>query len=333
MNHSRNAKLIGRTGTRLGRARQFGSLERGQVIPLFALMLVALIGFGAFAVDVSGWFASRRNLQKGADPAALAGAELYAASVTGQTLPAGCSGQTTATACAAYIAGLNNVATDGTPTLATSGNNTTVTVNAKDENPPIVFASIFGIHPTIRASASATAGPSGGGGNVMPFAFNATAASNWTSGQVVQYGYDTQTGQASGNWGLLAIGACGGNSTTDISGCITPLGCQCSLVAPVWVPASSGNKWNSNGVNNAFDNNLIKVNPQPVVFVPVYDTTNGTGTNAQYHIVGFAGFIVTYYSAQGHNIVLKGKFHGIINGFLCSGSCSSFGAFAVALTS
>jgi Putative Flp pilus-assembly TadE/G-like len=304
----------------------------GQVFPLFAVMLVAVIGLAAFAVDVSGWFASQRNMQKGADPAAVAGAEWYADNMAGQPLPNTCAGESTATGCAARVAGLNSVATDGAPTLSTNGNDTTITVKVKDENPPIAFASLFGVHPTIRASAAATAGPSGGGSNVMPFGFTAASAGNWQSGQQVDYQYGSS---GSGNLGLLALGgACGGGSASDVSGCITPLGCQCSLVAPVWVQASTGTKWNSTNVIQAFQNNLINANPQPVVFVPIYDMTNGqTGTGEQYHIVGFAGFTVTSYSVQGLNIDLRGKYHGIVNGFLCSGSCTSFGAYAVALTS
>lgn len=327
-----NELPTGRSGRRLAATvRQRLRATGGQVLPFFAVVLAATLGMAAFGIDVSGWFASRENLQKGADPAAIAGAEWYADNSAGQSPPQPCADQTSATACAAHVAGLNTIATDGQPTLATSGNDTTITVNGINTNPPNLFASIFGIHPTIRASGSATAGPSGGGGNVMPFAFSTSQASGWQSNQVVTYSYDTQTG--SGNFGLLTIGACGGNSTPDISSCITPLGCQCSLVAPVWIPASSGNKWNSTGVTQAFQNNLINANPQPVVFVPVYDQTNNqTGTNAQYHIVGFSGFKVTGYSAQGHNIQLTGSFHGIVNGFLCTGSCTSYGAFAVALT-
>jgi hypothetical protein len=48
---------------------------RGQVIPLFALFLVVLLGFAALAIDVSGAYSARRSYRSTADAAALAGAQ------------------------------------------------------------------------------------------------------------------------------------------------------------------------------------------------------------------------------------------------------------------
>jgi hypothetical protein len=49
--------------------------ERGQVLPLFALFLVVLIGFSALAIDVSGAYSARRFYRSVADGASLAGAQ------------------------------------------------------------------------------------------------------------------------------------------------------------------------------------------------------------------------------------------------------------------
>lgn len=49
--------------------------RRGQVLPLFALFLVVLLGFAALAVDVSGAYSARRAYRSTADAAALAGAQ------------------------------------------------------------------------------------------------------------------------------------------------------------------------------------------------------------------------------------------------------------------
>lgn len=48
--------------------------ERGQVLPLFALMLVALMGITALAFDVSNAYSARRAFRTASDAAALAGA-------------------------------------------------------------------------------------------------------------------------------------------------------------------------------------------------------------------------------------------------------------------
>lgn len=51
-----------------------GARERGQILVLFALFLVVLIGFAAVAVDLGSYLKVRRDYQNAADAAALAGA-------------------------------------------------------------------------------------------------------------------------------------------------------------------------------------------------------------------------------------------------------------------
>lgn len=50
-------------------------LERGQVLPFFALFLIVLFGIAALAIDVSGALSARRFYRSVADSAALAGAQ------------------------------------------------------------------------------------------------------------------------------------------------------------------------------------------------------------------------------------------------------------------
>lgn len=49
--------------------------ERGQVLPIFALFLIVLLGFAALAIDVSGALSARRFYRSAADASALAGAQ------------------------------------------------------------------------------------------------------------------------------------------------------------------------------------------------------------------------------------------------------------------
>ncbi len=49
--------------------------ERGQILPLFALMVVALFAIAAIAIDVSNAYAARRAYRTWADQASLAGAQ------------------------------------------------------------------------------------------------------------------------------------------------------------------------------------------------------------------------------------------------------------------
>jgi len=58
------------------RDRRGSRPERGQVLVLFALFLVVLMGATAVAVDYGSWLKVRRDYQNAVDPAALAGAAL-----------------------------------------------------------------------------------------------------------------------------------------------------------------------------------------------------------------------------------------------------------------
>lgn len=57
--------------------------EDGAVAVIVALLLVALVGFGAIAIDGGNLYWERRQLQNGADAAALAAAQEYAGGGTG----------------------------------------------------------------------------------------------------------------------------------------------------------------------------------------------------------------------------------------------------------
>ena len=52
--------------------------ERGVIAPLAAILMVALLGFGALAVDVGAMYSEKAQLQNGADSAALAIAQTCA---------------------------------------------------------------------------------------------------------------------------------------------------------------------------------------------------------------------------------------------------------------
>lgn len=52
-----------------------GAREAGQVIPLFVLLLVVLLGMAALAIDVSGVYSTQRYFRSVADSASLAGAQ------------------------------------------------------------------------------------------------------------------------------------------------------------------------------------------------------------------------------------------------------------------
>ena len=48
--------------------------QRGQVLPIFAIMSVVLLGGAALLTDVAWWWSSQQQMQRAADAGALAGA-------------------------------------------------------------------------------------------------------------------------------------------------------------------------------------------------------------------------------------------------------------------
>src|SRR4051794_12045415 len=140
-------------GDRMRRAR----VERGQILPIVALALVALLGISAFAIDVGFAYYGKRQLQSATDAAALAGA---------QDLPSATTAVTTATSYAlantpsnlsfsfTYQTSCTNTAIVATGcTAAVNPNQLTVTGSGSTST---WFARIFGItHFDLAAHANA----------------------------------------------------------------------------------------------------------------------------------------------------------------------------------
>ncbi|HVR46015.1 MAG TPA: pilus assembly protein TadG-related protein [Candidatus Binatia bacterium] len=113
--------------------------ESGQVLPLIAICLAALMGFGGMAVDVGYWRYHQREQQSAADAAALGGAQ--------QLIFSGCPNQSAAITAAKNDA-TNNGFTDGS-------NGVTVTASNPPSSGP--FASNnCAVNATINSSKVAT---------------------------------------------------------------------------------------------------------------------------------------------------------------------------------
>jgi uncharacterized membrane protein len=61
----------------MGRGTRTDGRERGQILVVFTLALIALLGFAGLAIDGGSAFAQRRDQQTAADLAALAAANDY----------------------------------------------------------------------------------------------------------------------------------------------------------------------------------------------------------------------------------------------------------------
>src|SRR5271170_2130390 len=83
--------------------------QRGQIIPLVAVTLTALMGFSGMAVDNGYWQYTQRQQQNAADSAAIGGAQALAV--------AGCGSQSAAQTAAYNDATSNGFTTGGTTTV------------------------------------------------------------------------------------------------------------------------------------------------------------------------------------------------------------------------
>lgn len=149
--------------------------QRGQILVLFALGAVAMIAMVGLVLDGGGAYAQRRQLQNGADVAALAGANAYI-NTSGSV-----GARTTAARNAAIAAGTRNGYTNGaadttltaTVTLLSSGAEVRVDISRPHENG---FARIAGFERwPVSVTASAMAGTIDTGVGAAPWIMNVGA--------------------------------------------------------------------------------------------------------------------------------------------------------------
>lgn len=134
---------------------QRGLGQRGAVLPLVAISLTVLLGFGGMSVNVGYWQYQQREQQNAADSAAIGGAQALDA--------AGCPGSAAALAAADTDAASSGGYTSSQVTVnnppasgAYAGNNCAVSVTIKGSKPSF-FARLFGITPTVSETTTATA--------------------------------------------------------------------------------------------------------------------------------------------------------------------------------
>jgi Flp pilus assembly protein TadG len=259
--------------------RQLRRCERGQAIVLMVLLLAFLLGCAALVLDVGSWFRSQRQLQSTADAAALAGA---------QALP---NRPGDATGLAQEYAGKN--ASDlssaeysiGTDLVA----NDRITVHVT-RNAPGFFAKVFGIDSVrVGGTATAQAKMMAQAKYVAPIAVKDTQPMLAGPGcPCFGPGYQTTL--------PLRTGAPGGFALVDLSRSGSGVTGSAAIAEwivhgyPDYLPvgvyfSEPGAKFNNSEIQNALNSRI-----DSVLLFPVYDTYEGGGANAGYHVIGWAGF-------------------------------------------
>lgn len=201
-----------------------GRKESGQIVVLYAIVVVAMLGAVAMGTDVAVMYMNWENLQKSVDAAALAGANyLYDVDPTAAT-----------TAATNYAE--SNGVTGQELSVSVASDRSSITVSAQ-KTVPYYFARVLGLTSQLEqvsaTASSQTSSPSCVGlCNPDGTPQNTTGAYGTTTGQygllpvglqyntaysenqpitLTQGGTGTNGSWGPGNWGALALGAPGGD--------------------------------------------------------------------------------------------------------------------------
>jgi hypothetical protein len=283
--------------------------ESGQATVLSVLAITALIGMAALVLDVGSWFRAQRDTQAAADASALAAA---------QALPD--STGTASGMAADYLS--KNGGGNSTVTFSSKFSaNDSVTVHVSRPAPGF-FAKIFGVG-SVDVGATATARAAG------------VQSAKWVAPIVVNHQHpllncgthqgrptpcfneETQldlidlhspgSGNAAGSFGLINLDRSnGGNVGADTLAGWVQTGFDQYMDLGQYDSAPSANFNNSQ-----FQGALASRMSDDLLF-PIYRTLIGSGSTAQYEIIGWVGFRVTHFNPNGSKSFVKGYFTSVI---------------------
>jgi Flp pilus assembly protein TadG len=305
---------------------------KGQILALFALSLTVILLAVGLVIDGGNALVQRRSSQNAADLAALAGARLVASKIDGDTLNGTDANvraaiQATATANGGTVtfgvAGSPQYISQDGATLGFVGTGT-IPANAVGVTVPAArtFDPYFlGIIGASDWTASANATARGGYAviehysNVFPIAVAEAFFENYpfcsgavnSSPDCVPQKLTPGHLNVPGGFGWLKFGAadkCAGYGLGMIDdGCdpnkpflqeqIGPPGKSYGCCDVPTGGAAPVDRIGSLTGNKASADCSYYIDNEIVVTVPVFDSAGGTGANAWYHIVGFAGFQLT----------------------------------------
>jgi hypothetical protein len=257
--------------------------ESGQALVVSVLFIFVILGGTALTVDVGSWYREHRQAQTTADAAALAAARKLPAV---DTTPAKFSAQT--------YAGTNGGGIDalGGITFKTDrATNDTVTVKVT-RTAPGFFAKLFSIDSAeVHAKASARSAQPLEARWVAPISVNKLHPMLAGSGCPC-FGPTNQTTLPLGKTGAPGAFALVNLDLSDQNGTIgaSTLGDWIlhgfnAYLEPGDYFSDPGAKWNDKPIQDA-----ITQRYGTDLLFPVYDTLDGTGSNAEYHVIGWVGF-------------------------------------------
>lgn len=282
--------------------------ERGAASVIVAILLVALLGFGALAVDVGAMYSEKGQLQNGADAAALAIA--YECAERESTSPCAVDQALQA----APFADGNSVDADSRVVFATVNAGV---VDVRTETPEksdgehfsLYMARVMGFNSVeIQADAQAVFGGIGAA-NVVPLAFSKCEAGlGLTSG--IQY-FPVHGGPAEPGKPKKTPPVCPYKSS---SGSELPGGFgwlddeptdDCSALVSIvtnggWVGSDSGTNFTPACANDFTKWSVaLEADETVEILIPIFDDYKGVGENAEYKVFAFAAISLLGWDLKG----------------------------------
>lgn len=269
--------------------------DEGQVTVMAAIMMVALLGITGAVLDVGSWFREQRATQSTVDAAALAAA---------QDLPDAAKATATAMDFASRNDGVDGVTVEIKTTW--TPNDTVVVKRAKPADG--YFSKFFGVDMvTVHANATAVAEP--------PTEVNGAAPIGVNIKHPLLSGPGCPCFRVPTTLPLGKTGAPGAFALLDLIAGDTTGTVGASTLAD-WITngfndalpigqyfSDPGAKWNNSTIQSAIQGRFGKV-----LLFPVYDTLISSGSNAEYHVVGWAAFHLTDVTASGTDGSISGWF-------------------------
>jgi hypothetical protein len=300
------------------RRRSTGS-EAGQTTFIAALFLVVLTGMMAAVIDVGAWMRADRKLQADADAAALAAA---------QELPYDTG---VALSKAAEYGSKNGGGVTAADVRFESDDqdDDTVVVEATGEARG-VFTGLVGLSAVdVHATAKARVAPLGAARYAAPIAVDVqhpmlqcAPTPCFSQGTTLDL---EKTGP--GAFRLINLDQSHGGTGPQTLADWIRNGYDGDM--PVdWYFSDPGAKFNSSAIRSALNERV-----GDTLLFPVYDTTRGGGANFEYHVIGWVGFVVTGFEANGSHGTVDGYFTSVIWEGIAgtTASAGNFGARKVTL--
>jgi Flp pilus assembly protein TadG len=277
--------------------------DAGATIVLVSLMMVVLLGMGALVVDVGQLYAERRELQNGADAAALAvaqdcaGGDCRDETTTARTYADenAHDGKAAVDEVCGSGPGLTSCATP-TANVPASDWVKVTTVTPNDDKVDFVFAPILGHDAGTVDAAAVAAWGAVGRATTLPLTFSEceyaelggnVEAGTFPSGLNYIFFHDTTEA------GTCPAGPSGADLPGGFGWLASSDDCGVDVTADGWVNDKPGN-----GVPNDCEPTDWQSRE---VLVPIFDNANGlNGSNGQYHIAGFVGFRISGYRFPGN---------------------------------